>query len=120
MANFDVLMDDVNLFGEPYEEGLKKPSTADEKKKRRWEYAFQKWSDRNGAKALTHYGSCGFGVICDYCKNNSYGKPCVRALNEWLRERHKALDYDIVTEAAFEAAFDGEDFKGDELKDGNR
>ena len=32
MANFDVLMDDVNLFGEPYEDGLKKPSTQTKRK----------------------------------------------------------------------------------------
>lgn len=30
-------------------------------------------------------GACGYGSMCDWCSDNSYGRPCVRALNEYLR-----------------------------------
>lgn len=99
---------DVNLFGEPYAEGLKKTKSVDEKKKRRWERGFQKWSDEQAAEGYTHYGSCGFGAICDYCKDNSYGRPCVRALNEMLREKRRSIDYD---KTPFHVAFDGADMR---------
>ena len=100
-----------NLFGDPFEDGMKRPTTEAEKQKRKWENAFQKWCNKTGIEGTPHYGSCGSGVICDYCKDNSYGRPCVRALNERLRTKYKTIDYTIVTEAAFEAAFDGEDYK---------
>lgn len=62
--------------------------------KRRWEYAFQKWSDENGMSNGTEpYGSCGYGSMCDWCKDNSYGRPCVRALNAMCREKGIAIDY---------------------------
>ena len=61
--------------------------------KRRWENALQRWSDENSIHGTDSYGCCGFGVICDYCKDNSYGRPCVRALNAWLRETGKSIDY---------------------------
>ena len=32
--------------------------------------------------------------MCDYCEDNSYGRPCVRALNEMCREKGIAIDYD--------------------------
>lgn len=95
---------DENLFGDPYNEGLKRPTTADEKLKRRWENAFQKWSNEHGMDGSTHYGACGFGAICDYCEDNTYGRPCVRALNKRLRTKRKAIDYEKTT---FEQAFDG-------------
>ena len=63
--------------------------------KRRWENAFQKWSDEHGMVDGTEdYGSCGYGSMCDWCKDNSYGRPCVRALNAMLRENGKKVDYD--------------------------
>ena len=94
-----------NLFGEPYEADLKKTATIEENKKRRWENAFQKWSNKKMLEDSDHYGACGFGRICDYCADNSYGRPCVRALNEMLRKRRKTIDYDSIT---FMEAFDGE------------
>lgn len=94
---------DVNLFGDPFETSYKKKSTEFDKKKRKWENKFQKWSDKVFNDG-NHYGACGFGAICDYCGDNSYGRPCVRALNEMLRKKRKAIDYDKVT---FEDAFDG-------------
>lgn len=64
------------------------------KKKRNWENAFQKWSDENGMSNGTEsYGSCGYGSMCDWCKDNSYGNPCVRALNAMCREKRIKIDY---------------------------
>lgn len=99
-----------NLFGDPFEDGVKRPTTESEKQKRKWENAFQKWSNKTGFEGTTHYGSCGFGAICDYCKDNSYGRPCVRALNALLRDKGKVVDY-CLNDAAFESAFDGEEYK---------
>lgn len=69
--------------------------------KRKWENAFQKWSDKHGMD--THntegYGCCGYGSMCDWCEDNSFGRPCVRALNAMCRENGILLnysDYDFV------------------------
>lgn len=63
--------------------------------KRRWENAFQKWSDQHGMEEnnTTSYGCCGYGSMCDYCEDNSYGRPCVRALNAMIRDKHIEIDY---------------------------
>ena len=64
--------------------------------KRKWENAFQKWSDEHGLEPnnTTSYGCCGYGSMCDWCKDNSYGRPCVRALNAMCREKRITIDYD--------------------------
>lgn len=64
------------------------------KKKRKWENAFQKWSNSQLDDDYTSLGKCGFGSICDWCKDNSYGRPCVRALNDMCREKRIKIDYD--------------------------
>lgn len=63
--------------------------------KRRWENAFQKWSDNHGIDedSTEDYGCCGYGSMCDWCKDNSYGRPCVRALNAMCREKGLLIDY---------------------------
>ena len=61
--------------------------------KLRWENGFQRWSDKMSNNGLTEYGKCGYSNICDYCKDNSKGRPCVRALNEMCRDRNIKLDY---------------------------
>ena len=61
--------------------------------KRKWEYAFQKWSDEQVHDGATSLGKCGFGSMCDWCGDNTYGKPCVRALNAMCREKRIQLDY---------------------------
>ena len=64
--------------------------------KRKWEYAFQKWSDEHGIEnygQTEDYGCCGFGSMCDWCTDNSYGKPCVRALNAMCRAKGIKIDY---------------------------
>ena len=61
--------------------------------KRRWENAFQKWSDSQWQDELTANGKCGYGEICDWCEDNTYGRPCVRALNSMCREKGITIDY---------------------------
>ena len=64
--------------------------------KRNWEYAFQKWSDNHGIEgdSTEDYGCCGYGSMCDWCEDNSYGRPCVRALNKMCREKGIEIDYE--------------------------
>lgn len=65
------------------------------KQKRKWENAFQRWSNEHGSEPnnVTSYGCCGYGDMCDWCEDNSYGRPCVRALNAMCREKRIAIDY---------------------------
>lgn len=64
-------------------------------KKRKWENAFQKWSDEQMMGDGTEsWGACGHGSMCEWCKDNSYGRPCVRALNAMCREKNITIDYD--------------------------
>ena len=70
-------------------------STINEKKKRRWENGFQRWSNKQSSQSDgKSFGCCGWGSMFDYCEDNSYGRPCVRALNEMCRENGIAIDYD--------------------------
>lgn len=61
--------------------------------KLRWENGFQRWSDKQMGDSKTHYGKCGYSDICDYCKDNTKGRPCVRALNKMCRDKSIKLDY---------------------------
>ena len=65
------------------------------KKKRKWENAFQKWSDNHGIESdnTEDWGCCGYGSMCDWCTDNSCGRPCVRALNAMCREKRIKIDY---------------------------
>ena len=64
--------------------------------KRRWENAFQRWSDKNGmSNGETDYGACGCGSMCDWCEDNSYGRPCVRALNAMCRDKGYLINYAV-------------------------
>lgn len=71
-----------------------KPKANTDKQKRNWENGFQNWSN----KCLQHddtssNGVCGCGSMCDCCEDNSYGRPCVRALNAMCREKNIKIDY---------------------------
>lgn len=67
----------------------------EEKKKRKWENGFQNWSnDKAQNDETTPEGKCGYGSMCDFCEDNSYGRPCVRALNAMCREKGITLNYD--------------------------
>jgi len=63
------------------------------REKRNWENAFQKWSDSQWDDDYTSMGKCGYGAICDWCEDNSYGRPCVRALNAMCRDKGISIDY---------------------------
>lgn len=62
--------------------------------KLRWEYAFQKWSNEQFMAGRSTEGICGYGSMCDWCEDNSYGRPCVRALNKMCREKGIEIDYE--------------------------
>lgn len=66
---------------------------ANKNAKLRWENGFQRWSDKMAKNGLTEYGKCGYSNICDFCKDNDKGRPCVRALNALCRKRKIKLDY---------------------------
>lgn len=72
--------------------------------KRRWENAFQRWSNEKMQDGTSAYGKCGYGVMCDWCEDNSFGRPCVRALNAMCREKHMLINYSNVD---FEALWKG-------------
>ena len=67
--------------------------TEDKKRKRNWENHFQKWSDKQSEDGHTPEGCCGTGTLCDYCEDNSYGRPCVRAFNAVCRDKRAVADY---------------------------
>lgn len=81
-----------------------KPKKQSDPQKRSWEDGFQKWSNEQALNGDEPYGCCGWGSMCDYCTDNTYGRPCVRALNEMCRERHITVDY---TRRNYEAIWDG-------------
>ena len=75
------------------------------KEKRNWENAFQRWSNKESKFGTTSLGVCGYGSMCDYCEDNTYGRPCVRALNEMCRVKNIKIDY---SKRNFEDVWDGE------------
>lgn len=81
--------------------------SAEKKLKRKWENAFQKWSDREAQDRTTPLGKCGYGLICDYCAEVDEYRPCVRALNSMLREKGGKIDYNKMGEKYFEDIFQG-------------
>lgn len=87
------MAEQLALFDVPPEQ---KKDTIDEKKKRNWEDGFQRWSNNQFDKNPHDQplGCCGWGSMCDYCVDNSYGRPCVRALNEMCRTKGITIDYE--------------------------
>ena len=82
----------LNLLGEPTENEPQKSNKSD-KAKRNWQNRFQRWCNKMFESEGTSIGKCGNGEMCDYCADNSYGRPCVRALNLMLREEQLPIDY---------------------------
>lgn len=84
----------TNLFGETYTEmPVNNLKRRQDNRRRVWENGFQRWSDEKSQDGSTPLGKCGYGSICDYCTDPSYGRPCVRALNAMCREKGKEVDY---------------------------
>ena len=81
----------IDIFGNEVEPlSKRKPK---DKEKMNWENAFQNWSNEMQQESTDIYGKCGYGSMCDYCEDNSYGKPCIRALNAMCREHCIKIDY---------------------------
>lgn len=70
-----------------------KQDNPDKRLKRNWEYGFQRWSDYQSIDGHSPLGKCGYSKICYYCKDNCYGRPCVRALNAMCRANKITIDY---------------------------
>lgn len=79
----------IDIFGNQ----IVRTSTTEKKVKRNWEIYFQAWSNEQMQDGTTPLGKCGYGSICDYCEDNTYGRPCVRALNAMLRDKRITIDY---------------------------
>ena len=79
-----------NLFGEPYEAP---PQKSINKEKRNWKNRFQSWSNKMHDTTHDYRGKCGCSDICDYCDDCGKGRPCVRALNAYCRDKKKQIDY---------------------------
>lgn len=89
-----------------YDASENQPHIDADRIKRKWENGFQKWSNEQfAANEYSPFGCCGFGSMCDYCEDNTYGRPCVRALNNMLREKHLKIDYET---ADYEKVWGGE------------
>ena len=58
-----------------------------------WENGFQAYSDKMWQDETTPSGKCGYMSFCDYCEDNSYGRPCVRAFNQYIKDRNITVDY---------------------------
>lgn len=71
------------------------PPKQDNKQKKSWEDGFQRWSNEQFDKNPHDQplGCCGWGSMCNYCEDNSYGRPCVRALNKMCRTERITIDY---------------------------
>lgn len=78
--------------------------------RRKWENRFQRWSNKQFQEGRYGYGACGYGSMCDYCADNTYGRPCVRALNKMCREKGITIDYEKTSfEEAWEGVFNAEE-----------
>lgn len=84
------MADQMQLF----DTSEKQSSNNTGKAKRKWENGFQRWSNRQSADCSSSFGCCGFGSMCDYCDDNTYGRPCVRSLNAMIREKRLKIDYE--------------------------
>lgn len=96
LAGFDYFGD----FG-TMQETLKKEQ---QKLRRKWENGFQRWCNTHSEDESDSLGICGWGFACDYCEDNSYGRPCVRALNARCRETDIEIDY---LQTSYENAWKG-------------
>jgi len=102
------MSEQISLLAEMWKsDNLKKKKQST---RRRWNYAFQKWSDEHGLEPnnTTPYGCCGYGSMCDWCKDNSFGRPCVRALNAMCKEKGIRIDYNERNNRYFEKVWRGE------------
>lgn len=91
------MSEQLKMFETPESDSVKKA-------KRNWENAFQNWCDKNSQDGYTDLGSCGNGIVCDWCTDQCYGRPCVRALNRMCKEKGIEIDYSVRD---FESVWNG-------------
>ena len=96
-------MKQIDLFGNEY-----KPIRPCNKERTKWNRAFQKWSDTESQDGTTSNGKCGYGSMCDYCEGYIYGNPCIRALNNMLKELQLSINYTNRTEEYFFRIWNGD------------
>ena len=94
----------VDIFGNEW----KPPTKPVDKDKRNWENGFQRWSDKESQDETTPCGKCGYGSMCDFCKNNTYGRPCVRALNDMRKKHNLTIDYKNKTDEYYLKVWEGD------------
>ena len=100
------MLEQIDMWGNVVEQSC--PKSITDKEKRKWENGFQKWSNEQFDNDGSPEGKCGYGSMCDYCEDNTYGRPCVRALNEMMREKNIKINYEVQTYSdAWEGYFDG-------------
>lgn len=73
--------------------------------RRNWENGFQRWSNESAQDERNPLWVCGYGSMCDYCEDNTYGRPCIRALNAMCRDSRISIDY---TKRNYEDIWNGE------------
>ena len=83
------MAEQYDIFGDCKEPIKPKPKI--DKQKRNWENGFQRWSNKQFQEGGNGFGACGYGSMCDYCEDNTYGRPCIRALNEICRIKNIKL-----------------------------
>lgn len=92
-----------DLFGNVY-----KPPPKHNNERRKWNTAFQKWSDTEAQDGTTANGKCGYGSMCDYCTDSFKGKPCARAVNKMFKELQLSINYTNRTEEYFLRIWNGD------------
>ncbi len=84
------------------------PKSDKSNKRRKWGNAFQKWSNEQAQDGYMSLGCCGYGSMCEWCDDNGYGRPCVRALNAMCREKGIEINYEDCSEDYFVEVWDGD------------
>jgi hypothetical protein len=70
---------------------------AEKKSKRNFEQRFQAWCDKMLQLSSVPEGKCGWGMVCDWCEGADLGRPCIKALNNMLKEKLLQIDYEKAT-----------------------
>lgn len=84
----------IDLWGQAVE--VKRNRKPIDKDRQAWEREFQRWCDLQKADGNTPLGNCGYSNICDFCTDVKGDKPCVKALNRYLKSKRKTLDYKVA------------------------
>ena len=64
-----------------------------DKQRTNFNIKFQEWSNKQFFDDGSPLGKCGYGYICDYCEDNTWGNPCARALAKCAKDEGVDFDY---------------------------